>query len=419
MTVTTRTTGALCTAAFGLLLATPALAQKDPGVRLDERWRPFVGCWSTHTGGLAGPGVCILGTEDPQVVELRSIGADSVVTSLLIDASGRQVTRTRDGCTGWERGTWSRDERRLFVQSELTCGGGPVQKTSSLYAMSHNAGFARIEAVKTRGGSGVRVINFASVAPGADVPQAMLDRMPPATELRTYAARVEAAAPVTAADVAEAVKQVDSPVVEAWIADRGQRFDLAATDLRRLRDAGVAPGVIDVMVALSNPQVFTLARGGSPAVRTATADPRVVAGGQVPWGYDPMLGSPYVGGGTYGYGYGYGYGYAGGLYGNWLNPYAACISVFSCQNSGWAYGGGGPVVIITQPTPTGPAPRPGRVVNGAGYSQGGASNDGRRATPSGGGGGTSTSVGSGSGSSSSGGSSTSGGGAQRTAKPRP
>jgi hypothetical protein len=61
---------------------------------------------------------------------------------------------------------------------------------------------------------------------------------------------------VSTADVIEAASKVDGLAVQAWIAERRQRFDLDATTLVTLDDAGVPGAVTDVMVAVTYPQQF-------------------------------------------------------------------------------------------------------------------------------------------------------------------
>jgi hypothetical protein len=417
-------------AALGLLLAAPAFAQHDPTVRIDERWRPFLGCWSSQSGGLPGPAVCVVGTADPHTVELLSLAGDSITTRLTVNASGEKFLLAKDGCTGWEQGVWSADERRLFLHSEFSCGGGALQKMSSMYAVASASRFSRIESVTTRAATGVRVITFRAAASDASLPLAIRNRIPDPSDLRSYAARLEAGTPLSTANVVEAAKRMNAPIVEAWLADRGQSFALAGTDLRALRNAGVSSDVIDMMVAVSNPRVFSLAQSGRPEPRAGDAT-RALPGNRMPAYYDPTLRGVYTGFDPCNSAFSYAgypqsswYGSNGGcLYNSFLNPYASCVSSFTCANSGWAYGRG-PYVIVATPTSTPTTPRrPGQVVNGSGYSQGSDSETGRRATPvNDGGSRTATSVGS---SSSGGGGgsapapSASGGGEQRTAKPRP
>ncbi len=434
----TRTIFLAAAAASALLGATPVTAQQKTAPVVDERWRAYLGCWSSYAGNVKGPNVCVVPTADANTVELLAIAGDSIVSTTPVSASGTRVPRTKDGCTGWEEGTWSADDRRLYTRAEYTCEGGSLQKSSAMYSFSPLGDFSRIEGVKTRSANAVRIITFRTLGDGLALPAAVTLRLPTMNVSQTYAARMELSADVTPADVADATQHLDAPLVEAWLADRGQPFELAANDLRALRDAKVPASVIDVMIAVSNPDVFSLVRGGRGAVVAEGAPRRASTqsgrdfelqramqrarygslGGDPRYFWVDDLFYPY-----FGYNSLYGYGYRNQyLYGGWLNSFGNCLGRFDCYSGpGW-YNGYGPVVIIPSPTPTAPV-RGGSVVNGGGYTQGSSSGGGRVAQPSGsvssGGysGGTSTSVGSGSGGSSP--SPAASGGGQRTAKPRP
>lgn len=429
-----RTIGALLTVTA--LASTQLHAQRDSSTRIDPRWQAYLGCWSTTSAGMPGPDVCLLPTRDPNTVEMVTVIGDSIGTPVPITATGDRLSRKKDGCTGWDLARWSSDDRRLYTESEYTCDGGAPQRTSALFAHQGDS-FSQIEGIKTRSTTAVRALRFRAISDSTGMPEAIWRRLPSRNSGARWAARVEAGAEVTAADVVESSKEVGAPVTEAWIAERGQTFALNATSLRALRDAGVATTVIDMMVAVSNPELFQVASGGEPGARQANSQRRgqngygaFGRGGYVPsttW-YEGMY-FPYFGYG-YGYGYdGYGYGARGGFYGNGLfNSYGSCWSAWNCGGFGWQ--GGGTYVIVPQPAL--PAREPGRAVNGRGYSQGGSSGGGRTAQPSpsvqsggGGGGGSGSSGGgnAGSGGGSTGGSTSSGtstgGGEQRTAKPRP
>ncbi|MEO7966386.1 MAG: hypothetical protein ABIT38_20985, partial [Gemmatimonadaceae bacterium] len=96
-------------------------------------------------------------------------------------------------------------------------------------------------------------------------------------------------------------------VLQTWLAERGQGFDLDARQLVSLQKAGVATEVIDVMVALSYPEQFALDRtrvgDAPPDLRGEMRGGEVYGGGLYDggYGYDP-----------YGYGYGNGYGWYSG-----------------------------------------------------------------------------------------------------------
>ncbi len=429
-------------AASAVLTGASLHAQQGAGTMIDERWRPFLGCWTSSGAGMAGPMVCLVPTSQPATVEMLAVVRDSIVSRTSITASGAKVATTRDGCTGWESAQWSADERRLLTTAEFTCSGQGLQKSSGMYAMKQGDEFAHIEGVKTRGGTRVRIMNFLLQDDTTRMPREIVARLPKVAALQQLSARLEAAGDLTTADVAEAAEKVDAPVVEAWLADRGQTFALSAKDLIGLHDLHTPENVIDMMVAVSNPDVFALAANGKPAARSQEdwrrrrqGDYSVIGrsapvsdygwNSYIPWGlnsYYPYswysgscLVSPFGGmyanygcgsyygqfpGNAFGYGYGNGYGYGGG----WIN-------------------GNSPIVIV--PVSNLPPTPPGIVQKGRGYTQGGGGSDPVRSalpSPSVGsnGGGSSSSGGSGSTSAaSSSAGSASGGGEQRTAKPRP
>ncbi len=428
----------------GVLLATSSLQAQSAGPRVDPRWRPFLGCWATFGAGTRGPTVCLLPTDAPERIEMVSVSSDSVLSRTIVTSNGVRTAVTRDGCSGWESGTWSDDDRRLFTRAEFSCGGGATQVATGVYSMTTPEAFARIEGVKTKGTARARVVNFVWVDT-VRVPPAVASRLPDFTALRISGSRAEAASDLVLPDVIEATKTVESDVAEAWIANRGQPFAVSARNLRSLRDAGVPSTVIDMVVAVSHPKAFAVTPGLPPGASAQAFTPGNLSAlsfsereayereirnlrmrGAFASGFgDPMFNmfgfnqwnngffSPFQWNG-----FGNPYFYNGGFF----NPY----NVYG--NPGFGGGLGGGVIIGGGPYVIGPArpaqTDPGRVINGSGYSATSGSGGGGIARPtpsvsSGGysGGGSSSGGTSGGGSASSGGAS--GGGGERTAKPRP
>jgi hypothetical protein len=124
---------------------------------------------------------------------------------------------------------------------------------------------------------------------GADIA-----RLPGAMPTAMHSARLAAAARLTAADVIEALQVVDPAVVEAMLLESDASFGIDSDLLLRLNDAGIPGEIVDLMVALSFPEHFSVEGN------TVTRQPEVYYESyRSPW-------YPY-----YGYGYGYGYGYHG------------------------------------------------------------------------------------------------------------
>jgi hypothetical protein len=333
------------------LVAGSAGAQEPAG-----NWQGWLGCWTAGPaiGGIApsavAPLVCISPTADANVVQLTTIDGDKTVSTQRIDASGRELPINAKGCTGTQGAQWSADGRRVYLRAETACGG-VNRVTSGIIAMSPEGEWLDVQGVAAGGEEGVRVAHYRD----AGVPSAVPEEIAAALRGRgtaTQAARFAAGATIGSAAVIEASRSATPAVVEAWLLERGQIFPLDGNELVRLSDAGVPARVTDAMVAVSNPNVFAVARPDAGSRNRARAEEDDVAGRRIYVYMDPAY-SPYGWGyAPYGYGYGrYGYsplGYGGYGYG-----------------SGY-YGGYVPPVVIVMP---GQPVSKGRMVRGQGYTE--------------------------------------------------
>ncbi len=422
--------GAMIIAA-AMLATTVAVAQQDSAPRFDARWRAFIGCWATSTGEQVGPMVCIMPTRDSQTVEFVQVAGDSIVSREPLTASGERVTIDRADCTGWMSGIWSADDRRLFMRSDARCGSGPSVTMSSIYSFDNYRMFTRVERAATPAGAAVRVTRLTAVSAVADVPPVVqsvlaIDSLP-----ATYSARIDASALVSTADVADATQRVEAPLVEAWLGDRKQSFLLGARDLIALQDAHVPPSVIDVMIAVSRPDMFTLvpsaeSRGPRATRRLLPADSVEIAAvqaaartfGGLSATSTTELFYPLLRGG---YGLDTRYSQNGPPGAPWFNPFLECYGKLDCRimPPDWTRTSGESVYL---PQRTGSSAGSSDV--GAGWTPG--AGGGRSAFPSGGidspgmtSGGVAASVGSSTSGGASGGAAPSAAPEQRTAKPRP
>jgi hypothetical protein len=216
-------------------------------------------------------------------------------------------------------------------------------------------------------------------------------------------AELQTLLPVGDAEIIDASKHVNGAVIEAWLSENRQAFTMNATRLKALADAGVQDRVIDVLVALSYPNVFSMRP--SPNAIGELALSVGGFGGPVLFGGGPFLAGGFMLDCTqYSYGFSlYGFDGCGSPYP--FGPWA----YYGGGWGGWYDAGGGGGIIVA------PAPPQahGRVVNGRGYVSGDSG--------SGASGGSSSSSGSsssGGSSGSSGGSSSSSSGGGRTAVPR-
>jgi hypothetical protein len=337
---------------FGALLVTAKPAHAS---EMQTGWLPWIGCWQPvePIADPSEPLVCFVPTADAATVEVITLEGGAVVSRERITVDGSQRPVEEGGCSGWERANWSADGRRVYTTSELSCEG-MVRRGTGIIAMASAREWLDIQTVATGdpGERGVRVIRYRAASPEPLAAAGVA--LPTHRALLTETARQAAASAVSVEAVQEAVAHVDAAAVEAWLIEREAQFALNAQALMALDDAQVPASVIDLMVALSNPQRFAIdraARSGEvlPAERTAMAEPRRGYYGR----YRP--GSWY---GPYGYLWGY-------------DPYMLRYYGYGGSYWGWgSYYTRPPVIVITPPDTGEPSSTRGRMVRGRGYTAG-------------------------------------------------
>jgi hypothetical protein len=400
-------------AGFVMACAATGVAQT---VTPDTRWQPWIGCWQASQIGLGrtAPFVCVTPTPVASAVQIATIDSGKIVARDTVYADDSQRALAKGGCSGWQRANFSADAKRVYLRSELTCGTGLKRSGTGLLSISPDGEWLDDQSMTVAGASTVRATRFhAAKVTSAEVP-AEIAAATAGREMLIEASRASAGAPISSGEIIEAVKQLDTAVVQTWIVQRGRKFTFDAKALMALADAGVPGSVTDVLIGVSYPEHFALQDRPATALSGGAMTPldsarlasqylssRCLGSVDPYWGsslYDPCASryglssfyNPYRYG-SYGYNpYGYGYGY------------------------GTSYVGYGPVVVVKGDTPP-----HGRVVNGHGYTRSGdASTTASRGSY---GSGSSSSSGSGSAGSASSGSSSSGSssGEARTAHGRP
>ena len=370
--------GAMVALALGIGQAHAAQAAAP-----DPRWVPWLGCWqlvrdtadeealkaarpSRNGGQQPAPGGSARSADDLTVcVTPREAGGITMTTraggAILFEdtiiADGARHVMTQPACGGWQRAAWSIAGDRVFARAEVACGEQPVRRVSGLTMMAAGGTWLDIQVADIEGDERVRVRRYRRArdqAPAGLAP-ALLARAEHATVL-------SGGRPFTVPDVLEAHDQVGAQAVEAALGEIGAGFDLDRDTLIMLADAEVDERLIDVMVALSYPDEFTIDRGAGRQ-RTSSPGLRIVS-----YGYDPFYYWPYRFGPYYPYyprPYGIGpyypyyyspFGYAGWGYYDGYPPYSG-YSRRPFYRGGRAIGradGGGS----------------GHVVNGRGYTRG-------------------------------------------------
>jgi len=233
-----------------LTIFAPPAADAAPQAATDARWRPWLGCWATNDNSPA----CIVPSASPTAVELVILSAGKEVYRETIDASGEQKDRTFEGCDGWESGRWSDDGRRLYLNSEYRCGNGSVRTGKELFSISPAGEWVDSISFKVNENTGVRTTRRRVVPP----PDAILREFAGMNTLRPLSRTDTINPPIGFAEIVEASRLLDGPVVEAWLSVVQPRMKVDSRRLMNLTRAGVPEGVLDLLVALAYPKRFSI-----------------------------------------------------------------------------------------------------------------------------------------------------------------
>lgn len=239
---------------------------------IDSRWLPWLGCWelvdddrrdpllgeADPTEGSEVPKrglVCLNPSPDGRGVTVTTASDGEAFLEETLIADGERNPSAKGKCQGWQTTDWSSDGHRLFTTAELQCEEDRTLSVSGLTMMVPRSTWVDIQIVESAAGRAV-VLRRYRPAHDVDVEEAGLTDMT-ATIGRS---RIKVTDPLSADDVAEAASRVAPEAVEAAVIEHEEGFALDAETLLRLDDAGVRPGLIDLMVALSYPEQFIVKR---------------------------------------------------------------------------------------------------------------------------------------------------------------
>jgi hypothetical protein len=367
-TMTRRTLFTATAALLTLTAASPLAAQGAAGV--DPRFQPWLGCWETV--GVTSPRgdaaaaqptrACLLpSTTEAGSVDVVLLNNRTQLSRSSIPRPGTTRSRQVEDCTGTERAEWTRDEMRLILRAELSCPRGVKRTETGLMSMTEQGQWLQVQHLEVGTNSATTVSRFRFDADSTTPLNASVGGT-----RSTWALRLAVGGPLNTGQLLDVVSHVPTGLAEAWLLERGDKFDLNARDLTRLADNGMPPRIIDLMVAMAHPEAFVV-NPDEAAVRARDmreADPRVASrSGRCGYIDDFCYGPGGMGAWGFGWQYVYGpwpYSRYGLRYGSLYDPYG--------YGYGGMYYGDRPIVIINEPGGTGSGNR-GRAVNGQGYTR--------------------------------------------------
>jgi len=397
---------------------------------VDARWRAWTGCWTPTTTSqriltMEKATVCVVPTQGQSAVEVISLVGSKVVSRTRVQADGVPHPVEREGCSGTEMAMWSHSGTRVYTTESVTCAGGITRQGQGVMSFSQMYEWLDVRGVSTGEAAGVAVARYEAMVDTTGLPAEVL----PAFALRGPAANnaiLAASAPLTLSDIADVATSVDSGVASTWLVERTKNIKMSVNgkQLTALADLGVAPSVIDVIVAISHPTVFALdSRTGDADFREQTRTTGANYGAldsrygrsRYDWYPTAYLYDPWYSYGYFSSFYGYSpFGYSPFGYSPFgYSPYSPYYSPYGY------YPGSQPIIIVNRPSDGGSGSggsgsTHGRVVKGRGYTSGSSGSSGGASTQSSSSGSSGSSSSSGSAGSSSGSS-----GSTRTAVRKP
>lgn len=388
--------GLILSAVFAPALAVHAQSANDP-------WAPFLGCWTPVEASSLGtpPITCIIPVQGTSVAaQILTVRAGATLRNSTVRADGTQVPIDDDICTGWQSASFSDNGARLYMTGETRCGDTPAVRTSGLYSILPNGDWLDVSGARTTAGEQIQV-ERSRIVPWFDLPESVVEELEPLMRA-SGAARLAAGRSLRIDDVIDVSGRVDAGVAEVWIAEvsfdmRADAFSVNSRDLRALAAARVPARVIDMLVAVANPEHFTVAVSERGA--TSAEWPRAVASagdsrsayestfyngmmhcGRLDYGM-PFAMSPWGFNGFFGFPLGMN-SMLFDCFGGSPLAFDARYGLFGWSRAGMYRGffpgyGGFPITVTVGRSGDG-APRPtgGRVIRGRGYSEGAAPSTG-------------------------------------------
>jgi hypothetical protein len=242
----------LTIASASALLSSRGVQAQQPA-QTDARWYAWLGCWAPDTSGPATRAVsqsitCIVPVANSRAVDALTILRGKVTTRDRLDAGGRPHAIDGQGCRGTEVVNWSAAGRRVFLHADYTCAGGTPGASATIFALTPEGEWLRIERVRSGGGAVVSTDRLHEV----DVPALLSPDVARSLESQRRAittARAAAAVAITTDEIIEAVRALDGDVVRSWLVASDQQFSVDAQQIAMLTNAGVPPTVLQLIAA--------------------------------------------------------------------------------------------------------------------------------------------------------------------------
>ncbi len=265
--------------------------------KLDSRWLPWIGSWrlisntvNTADGEVSGKSTLeIKPGEDRRSVVMKGSQDDEVLydeKKVVVDGSRHPIED--EECDGWYKYNWSDTGKRLLFESEVICSDNRLRNISGISLFTDPDEWADIQLLISGKDRMITIRRYRETDDIQNIPGARGAR---------HFARVAAGTNFSIEEIIELTDKVAPEALEAALVEMRKPFEINSKVLLHLSDAGVPSQVVDLMVALSFPDKFTIEpHAAESAVRPEPRQPETVAVYPYAWSpfgiwsyYDPFF----------------------------------------------------------------------------------------------------------------------------------
>ncbi len=226
---------------------------------LDPRWLPWIGSWRLVSNKVNTKEsfskeeylLTISPGSNRNSVIMKGIRGDKVLLQEEIIADGLRHPLKEEKCTGYYSYSWSETGKRLLLNTESDCPGDPPRRISGMSIFDEGGEWLDIQLLQSGEEKAVSIRKYRSV----DSDSVTSPRFNPT---RNSILRIAAGKNFSISEIIELSSKVKPEVLEAALLAIRKPFPINSKQLIRLSDAGVNSRIVDLMVALSFPDKFTV-----------------------------------------------------------------------------------------------------------------------------------------------------------------
>jgi hypothetical protein len=250
----------------GLICAADGTASSTDNA--DTRWLPWIGSWrlisdTVNENDRSAKEDYLLDIslgDDGKSIVMKSSQDEATLLEEKIVVDGSRQPLKNNGCTGWYKYSWSDTGKRLLFESESGCPGGQPRFISGISIITDNRYWLDIQHLRSGEERAISVRKYEAITNDLSTPEKTGPRA-------IGMARFPAASSLSIDEIVELSHKVAPEVIEVALVEIHKPFKINSDTLVRLADAGVPPQVVDLMVALSFPDKFTVERHAITPVR--------------------------------------------------------------------------------------------------------------------------------------------------------